>query len=363
MTPAERLAQFESFLRLDPGNERLRLDAVHAAAQAGETTRAREWLGPQTADETPARRHLRATLLLAERDYAAAAQAFEALRDEGIDDGGVLFNLGYAHLYAGDARAAARALAPLPGREDAPAGALAWLLRALHRDAQLDAAMQAWSAAPVAQRTLEATGVASLVFFDAGQADEASRLADEALALESQAVEPLVVAGTLAVANGDAARSAQLLGRAAERAPGDGRVLSSIGIARMAAGDLAAAEEAFRQSVAALPQHVGIWLALAWCRVLAGRLQQARESVETALALDRTFGEAHGVLAIVDAQEGRREPALDGIERARRLGPRGMAWRYAEAVLEGRSGDVDVVREIARSALAGRAAGDDARSG
>ena len=148
-------------------------------------------VGPRTSRRrSAAHRHLRATLLLAEHDYAAAARAFEALCDEGVTDSGVLFNFGYAEPvrrrcphYGAGARATARAR----GRTGCltPNGCCA---RCTATRSSMRRCGRMVDGPFDATHTRRPPASSSLVFFDAGEADEASfRLADEALALRSRA--------------------------------------------------------------------------------------------------------------------------------------------------------------------------------
>jgi Flp pilus assembly protein TadD len=79
---------------------------------------------------------------------------------------------------------------------------------------------------------------------------------------------------------------------------------------------------------------------------LEGDLAGAAHSFERAFAIDRTFGETHGGLALVHALRGDRLAAEESIKRATRLDPQGVSARYARSVLlldEGRSEDAQTI--------------------
>ena len=357
----DRLDQLESFLRQDPRNPALFSDVIHAAVQAGLPGRARAALDradPWFAGSSTLR-HLEAVVLLSEQRYAEARTALQDVLASGAEQTGVLFNLGYACLRSGDAAAAVGVLGPLLAREDAPDATLAYLMRSQHHAGDAAAAIASWESAPARFKTPEAMAVASLAHLDLEHIDAARTLSDAALAAGSRSTEALVARATVAVADGDEARAEALLARASEQLPNDGRVFSAVGVARMANGDLAQAEQALLRSVALMPQHVGTWHALAWCQIALGKLDAAGHSFGQALTLDRNFGETHGGLAVVDAAHGRVAAAREGIERAKRLDPRGMAFRYAEALLAGTASDQAAMRDLATRLLRQR----DAASG
>jgi tetratricopeptide (TPR) repeat protein len=354
--PQQRLAQLEAFLQQDPANLALRTDAVHAAIEQGLLDRAAQLandMDPALA-QTPQARHLQATVLLAQGQYAKARELLRALVADGVNAPAVLFNLGYASFRAGDAEAAVQVLSPLLDQPDAPETTLAWLMRSLHQLGRPEDAVTAWNAAAPRFKTTEAHAVASLACLDTDRADEARRLSDAALAQGSTQAEALVTRATLAVGDGQEDLAEQLLARARAALPDDGRIFATVGTARMARTDLAGAEKAFRQAVALMPQHVGTWHALGWCQILSGQLEAARETFNTALALDRNFGETHGGLAVIDALEGKTQAAQEGIARAERLGRDGMAYRYAQALLSGQARDAEKLRALALRLLGKR---------
>lgn len=55
----------------------------------------------------------------------------------------------------------------------------------------------------------------------------------------------------------------------------------------------------------------------------------ARERFERALAIDGTFAEAHGSMAMILALEGHRDPARQSAEIARRLDPQSPTAQFA----------------------------------
>jgi Tfp pilus assembly protein PilF len=354
---ARRIDQLEGFLRHDPNNAALLADAVQAAVQAGRPGRARELLalaGPAVAG-TSVVTHLEALVLLSEQRYVEAQALLRELVASGLESGAVLFNLGYASLRAGEPQNAVDSLRAALAQPDAPPATLAYLIRSHHHAGHADEAAAAWEGAAPQFRTPEAAAVASLAYLDLERSAEARALADEALAAGSRSAEAHVARATLAVGDADLERAGALLQAARQVAPNDGRVLSAVGVAAMARGDLAGAEDAFRRSVAVLPQHIGVWHALGWCQIVQGRLEDARRTFESALALDRNFGETHGGLAVVDMLMGQLPAAEESAERAERLDRDGLAARYARALQSGQARDPEAIRALALDLLRKRA--------
>jgi len=349
MNDSSRLGRLAGYLRSDPANPALLSDAVHAALELEGAVRAREMLAladPALREGAPGR-FLEAIVLLVEQRPQEARVLLERVRDEGVDAAAMGFNLGVACLRAGDASAAVAALEPLLSRPDAPPATLAWLLRSLQHARRLDQADAAWRAAPSQLRTPEAAAVASLSSFDLGRLDEARQLSGIALAGGVDTLEGDLVGASVALADGDLGRADMLLTRALATSPRDGRLQSTLGMSLMARGDFAGAEVALRHAVAAMPRHVGSWHALGWCQIASGDLAGALTSFETALVLDRNFGETHGALAVVHQLLGNVDAVRDDLDRARGLDPNGMALQYVAALQSGKANDTDAMRKLA----------------
>lgn len=61
----------------------------------------------------------------------------------------------------------------------------------------------------------------------------------------------------------------------------------------------------------------------------------ARERFERALAIDGTFAEAHGSMAVILALEGHKSAARQSAEIARRLDPQSPTAQFALRLVEG----------------------------
>lgn len=345
---AARAAQFDAFLRQDPDNASLLLEAFDAHLQAGQFDAAQFHLVHATRlGHDRARWGLNAVhLALARGEWeSAAAQARQLLDQPGQApelQSALAHAVAYANFRLGRFDEAALALEPLLAPADdqplAPA-TQALALRVWHRQYQFERAL-AWAAARFDAGTLapEAAGAASLVALDAGDFAASTRWAQASLAGGPPTAEALVAASSLATANRDPANGQAFARQALALNPNDGRSWSALGLAQMLAGGLHDARVSFRNAVRSMPEHQGTWIAMAWAEFLLGDDAAALQTFEKAVEIDRNFGEAHGGLAVIQAKLGRREEALASIERARRLDASGLSLRFAQRLLEG--GDI-----------------------
>lgn len=374
----QRLDRLEGFLRDDPQNGTLLIDAFETALSCGEWERARFHLQHgQTLKSEPLAWQLReGDFWLAQQRYDEALGVLEALEKTPEPPIGfaevLLHNLAFIAFRRGQHADCVARLAPTleasaegtsqPGvLPEAATRALQQLwLRALHHDNQLDRAMT-WAHAAEQRGVLDAqaAGVASLIAIDASDFGAAQRWSGISLGSGTPAdhpVEALVAQASVALAARDAARAGQLADAALQRQPGDGRAWSTRGFAALLAGDLVAAYAAFRQATSAMAPHIGTWHGLGWTQILQGDLPGARASFDTALALDRNFPESHGGLAVVLAMQSLRQEAQEHAELALRLDKSNLSGRYANALLSGEIKDARDLQRFARRVFGGRVA-------
>lgn len=372
----QRLDRLDGFLREDPSNNALLIDAFETALSCGEWERARFHLqhGQTLLDEPLAWRLREGDFWLAQQRYDQALEVLEALANAPAPPPGftevLLHNLAFIELRRGRYADCIARLAPTleshgragQGPDNHPmiaARALQQLwLRALHHDGQIDRAM-AWAQQAEQQGSLDvqAAGIASLIAIDASDFAAAQRWSAGSLSEGSPAghpVESLVTQASIALAARDAVRAVQFADAALQRQPGDGRAWSTRGFAALLANDLSAAHAAFVKAVSSMAQHIGTWHGLGWTQILQGDLEGARSSFDTALTLDRNFAESHGGLAVVLAMQSQRQAAQEHAELALRLDKANLSGRYAQALLSGEVKDAKDVQRFARRLLGGR---------
>jgi tetratricopeptide (TPR) repeat protein len=342
-----RAVSLQRFASSDPGNLALVLDCADALLDEGQAAAAAELLAATRQHHAgqPGFGFRVARTALAQGRYADAIAELDALLAAGHAVPAVIHDLAFAELCAGDAEGALariRTLADGPGpsgEQHAPLPAAALLAaRCLHMLGRLDEAQEALApvlaspatAGPVAA---DAFGLLALLRFDAQRFDDVVAPATEALALDPQQHEALLALGTLALLQGRTADAEPLFLLALQRFPTSGRALSGAGQAFLARGEMAAAETMLERAVRALPGHIGTWHAYAWCALLAGRVDEAQRCYESALAIDRTFGDTHGGFALVHALRGEAAEAGEAAKRSLRLAPGNALAVYAECVL------------------------------
>ncbi|WP_445656687.1 hypothetical protein [Achromobacter sp. NCFB-sbj8-Ac1-l] len=359
--PIDRLDRFDGYLRQDPDNTALAVEAFELALSLGLHERAGAYLdaAQASAGDDPYLAYRRGAWLAAQGRWGEALTLQQGLCERDPEDA----DLAAAHAsllhYAGRHDEAEAAWAVLQASGKLPDYAWANRLRTLHFLGRLKEGLAlAGMRGELLREQPEAAGVLSLMALDAGDFAAARLWADLALDGEPPSLEALTTRGALALAAKDAPGALAALAQVVQARPNEGRAWSSMGIAHLLQQDAGAAQAAFLRATALMPAHIGSWHGLGWARLLGRDVAGASTAFQQALELDRNFGESHGAVAIGLALAGQRDQAEHHIERALRLDPASLSARFAQAVLGGALQNPDEFQALAARALRGVEAPD-----
>lgn len=350
-----RASQLSRLADRDPENPILLCDLLDELLSAGRVAEVAERIGLALAPlrDLPGVRFREARCALLLGDAKRAIEVLQSLV-AGMQEvpSGVLHDLAYAQFTEGHADEALNTLARTKGGEgDAVAIALL-KARILHRQQQLQTALDVLAGIQSGVRLPEVQGVRALLWLDLGDNARAGAEAELALKVDPEQHEAALVRGTLALWTMQLQESADVFEHLLEHHPESGRAWLGMGQLRMLGGDIADARAMLERASLQMPDHIGTWHALAWCQLMQGDLAGAKHSFDKAFALDRTFGETHGGFALVHALRGERKEAEESIKRAMRLDPQGRSARYAQSVLLLDDGKVDEASGVVDSILA-----------
>ncbi|MBX8495392.1 lipopolysaccharide assembly protein LapB [Pseudomonas cichorii] len=349
--PAEhkRLARLLTYLGHDPTNLSLLVDALSLAIDFGDSS-----YGQQLIDhikihaiEAPTVFALAAHLSLQAGQYTAAATFGDKAIEGGVEHLAVIFNTATGHFHSRNYASTHALLSRLSNDPESPATLLMMHARALH---QLEETEEAELLVSRAQKqepsNTEIRGLLALLKYENDNLSPALITAHETLADDPDQLDALIACASVHFEQNNitASRSAWL--HTVKTHPECGRAWS--GLARLEFNELEfdAAQEHLKTAVQFMPDHIGTWHLLAWIYILRKDSAQARQALNRSYALDRTFGETHGGLAIVDIMDGMKESARKGIRRALKLKPDCLSARYAEALLLQESGQPEKAAQL-----------------
>ncbi|WP_349735278.1 tetratricopeptide repeat protein [Pseudomonas jessenii] len=344
-----RLARLLAFLGHDPTNLTLLVDALSLAIDLGDI-----FYGQQLIDhiktqaiEEPNVCALAAHVSLQARQYAAAGTFGNQAIEGGIEHSAVIFNTALGHFHSGDYASTHTLLSRLSNDPQSPASLLMMHARALH---QLEETEQAEVLVVRARQQepedTEIRGLLALLQYENDNYSPALITAHETLADDPDQLDALIACASVHFEQNNITASRNAWLHTVTAHPECGRAWS--GLARLEFNELEfeQAEGHLKTAVQFMPDHIGTWHLLAWIYILRRDSIRAREALECSYALDRTFGETHGGLAIVDIMDGMKERAKKGIRRALKLNPQGLSAQYAEALLLHEAGQPEKAAQV-----------------
>lgn len=336
------------YLEHDRDNYALLVDAAEAAIDAGQPEAALDLLDRAAAQTAPGprERNLAGLAAMHAGRFADAAASFARLLDEGADNPAIRFNLAWSRAMAGDEEGALAVL------DDATSVALP---QAAALDVQLRHAAGDFEEAFARgkghlerypdDRALSAA--MSVLALDVEDRDLAAACAAKA----PDHPDALATLGTLALDDNDAAGAEALFDQAIARNPDRPRAWVGRGLAEMLAGRPDKAPADIDRGAELFGDHLGSWIAAGWAYFVNGDMATSRARFEHALALDPTFAETHGSLAVLDLLSGNLESARERAKVATRLDRQSYSAALAQAMLAAGQGDAEKSRAIIERAL------------
>ena len=341
-----RTERLRHYLEADPGNLALQSELCDALLDAGQTQDALAVLEPAL-DARPDHAGLRYRQGVVQRrlaQFEAAKATLAALLQDGAAAPAVLYELACVHMLLSEPAPAAALLAQLAKAADYDASfpdADFFLLRCLHQTAQVKEAL-AHGAALLARGTSDprVLGAMATLYIDDEQIEEAGKLLRSVAAqlpqdLAAPVQAELESAGGFVALNAEDMALARRHFEASLKSDAQfGRSLLGLGLVHAVSGKLVQAQQLLQQTVQAMPSHLGSWHTLGWMQLAQDDIDGAEHNFAHALALDPTFGESHGGMALIAALRGEHEQARELCRTALRLDKNSMNVLAAQLVMQ-----------------------------
>ncbi|MBO9714812.1 tetratricopeptide repeat protein [Sphingomonas sp.] len=345
---ASRFARMAALLAQDPANPNLLADTARAAFAENRFDDAADLLDRASAQAPlpPELQHLAGLVAMRREQWGDAAGRYAALLENGADGPPVRFNLAWSLAMEKRFDEALEALDEATSEALPQAAQLE--VQLLHEKGEVDRAME--RARPLLARHPDHRGL------NAAVSTLAIDMEDEALAAETAARAPdhpeaMVTLATLAMVDDDTDTAARLFTAALAQSPNSPRALIGHGLSELLGGDKLAGAHELDRGAEIWGDHLGSWIAAGWAYLLAGDAASAKARFERALALDDSFAESHGSLAVIDILEGRVDEAARRTAVARRLDRESFSTALAAMLLAAGKGDKERAAKIFETAL------------
>lgn len=343
-----RLARLLGYLEHDPRNASLLRDAAQAAMSARAFDQAEALLArlAELGALAPSDQDLAARLAIAQGNSGKAIAILSPLMEAHGQDPSLRFNLAWAF---GMEERFDEALALLDASTIAASAPAAMLeVQVLHASGRYEEALKAAKAN--VERYPEHPGLlaaASTIAIDAEDMNFA-----RACAVGAQGhPDAETTLGTLALADDSPESARAHFETALTRAPNSPRALVGRGLTALLAGDHKGASRDIERGAELFKDHIGSWIAAGWARLIAGDTHAARQHFEHALAIDPSFSESQGSLAVIAAMEGNVMEARKLGAIALRLDRNSFSGAFANALIIASEGDSERAHAIIERAL------------
>lgn len=347
--PSERLQRLLGFLDKDPDNEKLLADSASLALDEHGYELAAFLLDRQasTASLSPELMNLRGLAAINMGQFEEAAVAFGGLRDIGADDPAVRFNLAWAYAMQGRYADASDLLddEAIGISARAPALKIQMMHHLEHYDEALEEGARLAELFPDNQ---ELMGALATLAMDADKSDLARHYGAQA----GDSSEGLAARGLFALDEASPDDALALFEHAIEVQPSNPRAWVGKGLGLLVTGKSEDAAVALQKGADLFGDHLGSWVAAGWAHFTGGDLGNARKCFDQAMAVDATFAETHGALAVLDLTEGKTESALEHAKIAQRLDRNSFGGALAQALLLEKSGHDEAAQKIVAKAMA-----------
>lgn len=354
----ERLQRFEKFLQQDPNNIRLLEDSADLLLELGRPKQALKYfedaLSLKRSDESL--RFKLGSAYLASGDPERAYGVYKDLLADGVAYAAVRYNLAYSAFSAARPTEAIEILDAIAEPDRVQLPRFSYLkARALYfsrRNAEAKSEIEQF----IAQHPNDLEGLAlqSQVMEDAGEFGIAASIAAKVLARNPDDIAANLVAGEVCMFMQQPEEAQKYLQKVVSLSPGNGRAWSAMAFVSVEKRQIEVAIGQFQKAVTTMPDHLGTWHGLAWCQILRRDFVGARQSVESAMQVDRTFADNHGTLAVIFFFQGKLDEAQQSMKRGIRLNPQSAASQFAQSLLISAKGDRAAGQDMIRNIVVGR---------
>ncbi len=272
--------------------------------------------------------NLKGLIEIASGNPSDAAAVFRRLHGDSSGHPSIRFNLAWSEALLGNYAEAADLLdnETLAASPRAPA----LKIQMLHHLERFEEALSAGSdlvarfpedqalKGALAMLALDADEVATARYYAASAPDDSD--ASTVLAL-------------LDMEDGDIVAASQAFDAVLAAQPNAPRALIGKGLQLLSSGAAGEAAALLDRGAGLFEDHLGSWIAAGWAHFIAGDLSEARDRFQRAVAIDGTFAESYGGLAVLDLAEGRSQEAEQNCQIALRLDPACLGGILARTIL------------------------------
>jgi tetratricopeptide (TPR) repeat protein len=335
MDISRKIEQLEFFLEQDKDNLNLMLDLIYLSLDASSTDAAENYLykAQKLHPESSQLIYLSGLISCQKKDFEQALSSFNSLLGAGVCSADILYQAAYCNIQLDNPESALELL--LSASEQSQETEIVYLLaRTQYQLKNFELAVSTLTS--LADRNAKyapAHSLLSQIYMDIEQWEDAQTSAAKALALDSNNVTANITLGFIELNSNQYDQAAGHFSQALN--VNDESCRTHLGLAII---------DVFQQRYVEAEQHLLSALSLqndllpainllGWLYLLTDRFDLAREVFDKGIAVDRSYAEMYGGIAIVDILEKDETAARKNVAVALRLDKMSYAGNFAKILL------------------------------
>lgn len=178
-----------------------------------------------------------------------------------------------------------------------------------------------------------ACGLMSQIHLDNEEWDQAQHFAAKAMKLDATNQPGAITLGFVDLRSKSYDRASEQFEKALLVKEDSARTHLGLAIANMFLGQHLKSEDHLRRVLTLQPDCLPAINLLGWLHILLDRFVEARETFESGLKIDRSYGEMYGGLAVIDVISGEHGQARQQISKSLRLNRQSYAGNFAKVLM------------------------------
>jgi tetratricopeptide (TPR) repeat protein len=331
----EKIARYESFLKVDPSNALLWTsmgDLYHQAGHFDQAIACFEKSLANNSDQAVPKGRI-ASVLISQHRFEEAERLLSELTQNGETHPAIMHNLGLTLYHQRRWSDALEAFSKSHQADPNQVSNLTYLAYTLHHLGDTENALKYAELWHSQASDIHSESYLALLEMDHGDMENAHQRAEKVLAEDPENTDAAAVMGTYMVEQQDIEHAAKHFNRIIHNDPDNPRGWLGLGLIQLYQQKHTDAVRSLEKALTYMPDNTGTIATLGWAKLTNKDANGAEAEFRRAINTDNTFGEAHGGLAVSLIFLGRFDEAKHEIEVGKRLDPHGFGAVFAQSIL------------------------------
>lgn len=331
----DSIERHERYAAVDATNQALQMalgDLYHQAGRFDDAAKCFQRCLSLDGESATARSRL-ASVLISQQRFAEAEILLRPLLANEPGNAALQHNLGVALYFQRRFDEASGLFADAASNGLEAPGNYAYLARSRHQLGEMEAAIAAGEQWVKMAPGVRSESYLALLHIDGGDVRRALQLGEGVLQRDESDVDANVAVGSASMEAQQADRAQHCFEIALRQDPENGRAWLGMGLVHLYMEKTDAAVVALANAARIYPENAGIAVTYGWAFIVKKDGAAAEKAFLNAVAVDRTFAEAHAGLAAALALQSKPDQAAAALQLARRLNRDSLGADMAESFL------------------------------